>query len=143
MYKHILIPLENSRYDRAILDHIRQLAKLTGARLTLVHVADGWVARHYEDLNMKDSEEMKEDRAYLNQVAEGLRKDGFEVSAMLAMGNPADEIMRVIDEQKCDLVAMSTHGHGFIMDLLSGSTVHDVRHRATVPVLLLKGPKDG
>jgi nucleotide-binding universal stress UspA family protein len=140
MYKHILIPLENSESDRTILEHIRPLARLTGARLTLVHVADGWAARHYDELNLKASEEIKNDRAYLDQVADELRKDGFQVEAVLAMGNPADEIMKMVDDRGCDLIAMSTHGHGFFIDLLSGNTAHNVRHRATVPVLLLKAP---
>lgn len=140
MYRHILIPLENSRYDKIILDHIKPLARIRGAKLTLIHVADGWVARHYERLNLRESEEIREDRAYLAKVAEQLRDEGFDVDTILAMGDPADEILRVIDECGCDLVAMSTHGHRFISDLLYGSTAHKVRHSTTVPVLLLKAP---
>jgi nucleotide-binding universal stress UspA family protein len=140
MYKHILVPVENSRHDQVILEHIRELARAGGARLTLVHVADGWVARNFERLNLRESEEIREDRAYLEEVAANLRKEGFEVDAVLAMGEPADEILRVIEERGCDLVAMSTHGHRFISDLLYGSTANAVRHRTTVPVLLLKAP---
>ena len=140
MYRHILIPVENSPHDQVILAHIRDLAKWGGARLTLVHVADGWVARNYELLNLRESEEIREDRAYLDRVAGELRAEGFEVEAILAMGEPADEILRVIEERGCDLVAMSTHGHRFISDLLYGSTATAVRHRTTVPVLLLKAP---
>lgn len=140
MYRHILIPLENSRYDKIILDHIRPLARIRGAKLTLIHVADGWVARHYERLNLRESEEIREDRAYLAKVAEQLRSEGLDVDTVLAMGEPADEILRVIDECGCDLVAMSTHGHRFISDILYGSTAHKVRHHTTVPVLLLRAP---
>src|SRR5580658_3290195 len=138
MYKKILIPLENSKADQAILQHIRSLAKLTGASLLLMHVADGWVARNYEQLNLAESEEMKTDRAYLENVAKSLRADGFEVGHLLAMGEPSDEIVKFTRKHKVDLIAMSTHGHRFISDLLYGSTADKVRHLVDVPVLLLK-----
>jgi nucleotide-binding universal stress UspA family protein len=138
MYKKILIPLENSAADKAILEHLRPLAKLTGASLLLMHVADGWVARNYELLNLAESEEMKLDRAYLESVAKSLEAAGFEVEHVLAMGEPSDEIIKFAHTHKVDLIAMSTHGHRFINDLLYGSTVDKVRHLVDVPVLLLK-----
>ena len=138
MYKKILIPLENSAADQAILQHIRSLAKLTGASLLLMHVADGWGARNYEQLNLAESEEMKTDRAYLESVAKSLQAEGFEVSHVLAMGEPSDEIVKFTRKHKVDLIAMSTHGHRFISDLLYGSTADKVRHLVDVPVLLLK-----
>jgi nucleotide-binding universal stress UspA family protein len=140
MYRHILIPVENSRHDQVILDHIRPLAKMMGARLTLVHVADGWVARNFDRLNLRESDEIQEDRAYLDRLVKSLSAEGFSVDSVLALGEPADEILRVIDETDCDLVAMTTHGHRFISDLLYGSTANAVRHRTHVPVLLLKAP---
>jgi nucleotide-binding universal stress UspA family protein len=141
MYQKILIPLENSAADQAILQHIRSLAKLTGARLLLMHVADGWVARNYEQLNLAESEEMKTDRAYLESVAKTLRAEGFEVDYVLAMGEPSDEIVKFTRTHKVDLIAMSTHGHRFISDLLYGSTADKVRHLVDVPVLLLKATR--
>jgi nucleotide-binding universal stress UspA family protein len=138
MYHKILIPLENSGADRAILQHIRVLAKMHGASLLLMHVADGWVARNYERLNLAESDEMKTDRAYLESVAATLRADGFEVDHVLAMGEPSDEIVKFTRKHKVDLIAMSTHGHRFISDLLYGSTADKVRHLVDVPVLLLK-----
>jgi nucleotide-binding universal stress UspA family protein len=138
MYQKILIPLENSEADRAVLQHIKALAKLTGASLTLMHVADGWVARNYNQLNLAESEEIKMDRAYLQSVATTLREEGFEVTPMLAMGEPSDEIVKFCRENKVDLIAMSTHGHRFISDLLYGNTADKVRHLVDVPVLLLK-----
>ena len=138
MYKKILIPLENSAADKAILEHIRPLAKMTGASLLLMHVADGWVARNYEQLNLAESEEMKTDRAYLESAAKTLQSEGFEVSHVLAIGEPSDEIIKYARKHEVDLVAMSTHGHRFISDLLYGSTADKVRHLVDVPVLLLK-----
>lgn len=138
MYQHILIPLENSAADRAILDHIKPLAKLTGASLLLLHVADGWVARNYDRLKLAESEEMRADRAYLAGRAAELRAEGFTVDHLLALGEPADEMIKVAEEHDVDLIAMSTHGHRFISDLLYGSTADKVRHLVNVPVLLLK-----
>ena len=141
MYKKILIPLENSTADRAILQHIKPLAKCAGASLLLMHVADGWVARNYERLNLAESEEMRTDRVYLESVAKSLRADGFEVDHVLAMGEPSDEIVKFTRKHKVDLIAMSTHGHRFISDLLYGSTADKVRHLVDVPVLLLKAKR--
>jgi len=138
MYNKILIPLENSAADRAILQHIRTLAKMTGASLLLMHVADGWVARNYERLNLAESDEMRSDRAYLESVAKTLQAEGFEVDHVLAMGEPSDEIVKFTRRHQVDLIAMSTHGHRFISDLLYGSTADKVRHLVDVPVLLLK-----
>ena len=141
MYKTILIPLENSASDRAILQHIKPLAQMTGASLLLMHVADGWVARNYEQLKLAESEEMKADRAYLESVALSLRDEGFEVSHVLAMGEPSDEIIKFARKHQVDLIAMSTHGHRFISDVLYGSTADKVRHLVDIPVLLLKARK--
>jgi nucleotide-binding universal stress UspA family protein len=138
MYHRILIPVENSPADQTILDHIKPLARLTGASLLLMHVADGWVARNFNQLQLAESEEIKEDRTYLERRAAELRAEGFEVDHVLAMGEPSDEIIKFAREHKVDLIAMSTHGHRFISDLLYGSTADKVRHLVDMPVLLLK-----
>ena len=109
MYQHILIPVENAKTDQTILTHIRPLARLTGARLTLVHVADGWAARNYAQLGLRESEEMREDRAYLARLVAELEAEGFTVDAILAMGDPAGEIIKLASEQSVDLIAMTTH----------------------------------
>jgi nucleotide-binding universal stress UspA family protein len=141
MYRKILIPLENGPADPTILDHVRALARLTGARLVLMHVADGWAARNSRQLNLAESEEMAEDRAYLARRTAELQAEGFEVESLLALGEPSDEIIRVSRELAVDLIAMSTHGHRFIGDLVYGSTADKVRHLVDIPVLLLKARK--
>ena len=136
MYRRILVAVENSAADQTILTHVRALASLTGAELLLVHVADGWAARHFEDLKLRESEEMKADRAYLERLAASLSE--FRVSTELALGDPASELIRLAEERGVDLIAMSTHGHRFLNDLLRGTTVNKVRHLVKVPVLLLR-----
>ena len=138
MYRRILIPLENSPADETILGHIRPLARLTNASLLLVHVADGWVARNFTRLDLAESEEMKEDRVYLDQRLSELQSDGFLCEAVLALGEPSDEIIKLARDKQVDLIAMTTHGHRFISDLLYGATADKVRHAVEVPVLLLK-----
>jgi len=136
MYRRILVAIENSPADRTIIEHVRQLATLTGAEVLLVHVADGWAARHFNDLQLRESEEIRADRAYLAQVAASL--DGLKVSTELAMGDPADQLIRLAEERHADLLAMSTHGHRFFNDLVRGTTVSKVRHLVKIPVLLLR-----
>lgn len=138
MYRHILIPLENSLADGAILGHIKPLARMTGAKLLLVHVADGWVARNFNQLQLAESEEMKQDRAYLEKRQHELIGEGFTCEAVLALGEPSDEIIKIAHENDVDLIAMSTHGHRFISDILYGATADKVRHAVDVPVLLLR-----
>jgi len=138
MYSHILVALENSDADRTVIEHVQQLAKLTGADLLLVHVADGWAARHFDELKLRESEEMKADRAYLRRTQEALTAAGFKVRAHLALGDPATELVRVADAEHVDLIAMSTHGHRFLNDLLRGSTADRVRHSVGMPVLMIR-----
>ena len=141
MYRRILVALENSRSDKSLLPHVTELAQQVKAELLLVHVADGWVARNYNQLKLADSEEMKDDRAYLDKVATELRKEGVEVSTHLALGDPPTEILKTATKEKCDLIAMTTHGHRLIGDLIFGSTIHEVRHRSDIPILLVKASK--
>ncbi len=138
MYQTILIPVENRETDQTILAHVRPLARLSNAKLMLVHVADGWAARNFEQFKLQESAEMKEDRAYLENLESELRAEGFEVSSVLAMGEPATEIIKLAGAHPVELIAMTTHGHRFISDLLYGSTADKVRHNVDIPVLLLK-----
>lgn len=138
MYKRILVAVEHSAADRTILTHVSALARLTGAELLLVHVADGFAARNFEQLQLRESEEMKSDRAYLDGLQAELAAQGLPVTTQLAMGDPATELVRVAEEQQVDLVAMSTHGHRGLSDVIHGATADRVRHLMKVPVLLLR-----
>lgn len=138
MYKKILIPLDHSQTDKAILSHVRPLAKLTGAELILIHVADGYAARYQQQLNLADSHEMKEDRAYLHRQEKVLTEEGFAVKAFLATGEPSNEILALAEAENCDLIAMSTHGHTFWKDIILGSVAENIRHRTTIPILMIR-----
>lgn len=141
MYRRILVPLEHSAYDALILEHVRGLARLCGSSLVLMHVADGFAARHQQVLGLRESEEMQKDRAYLESCSAALRAEGFETDSLLAGGDPATEISAAADREGCDLIAMATHGHKGIQDVIYGTTANTVRHRTMVPVLMVRGPK--
>ncbi len=141
MYKKILVALENSQADKSLIPHITELAKIHGSHLHLVHVADGWVARNYNQLKLAESEEMKEDRLYLETVAGKLRKQGLEVSTTLSLGDPSTEILKVAEKGDCDLIAMTTHGHRLLGDIVFGSTITHVRHKSVIPLLLVRADK--
>jgi manganese transport protein len=129
--------LENGRADKSLLPHIAELAKLHKSKLLLVHVADGWVARNFDKLQLRESQEMIEDRAYLEETAKQLRLQGLNVETCLALGDPPNEILKTATQQQCDLIAMTTHGHRLLADIFYGSTIEHVRHRSTIPLLIV------
>lgn len=141
MYKRILVPLEHTPYDESILEHVRKLARYCGASVVLIHVADGFAARNVRQLNLRESEEMREDREYLERICETLETEGLDADCVLAGGNPASEIVEAAMREGCDLIAMSTHGHRFLQDLLYGSVANEVRHSSRIPVLLVRGER--
>ena len=136
MYSHILVPLENSCVDNVILTHIRPLARLTNARITMVHVADGFMARNQKDLG--ESEEMRDDYIYLKKIEQEFQKEGFDVKAVLLFGEPSKEILALAENEHCDLIAMATHGHRFLSDIILGSVASEVRHSTRIPVLQIR-----
>jgi len=141
MYHRILVALENSPTDAVSLRHIEELAAAHHSEVLLVHVADGFAARNFDKLQLAESAEMKADREYLEGVSERLRERGLAVEAKLLLGDPATQIARQAEESGADLIAMSTHGHRFLADLLFGSTADKLRHSVDIPVLLIRAPR--
>jgi universal stress protein A len=136
MYQTILVTLDGTATDRAIIEHIKQLAALARSRLVLLHVADGWAARTYGPDAV--SPEIAEDTAYLEKVRSEFQSMGIPTEAELAYGEPVNEIIKWIRQKGCDLVAMSTHGHRFLANIFLGNTASRVQHSISVPVLLLR-----
>lgn len=138
IFRRILVPLEHTRTDDAILQYVRPLARESGASLVLIHVADGWVARNIQQLDLRESEEMKDDFAYLDRVCGDLRREGFDAEAVLAAGDPAREIAAAAEREHCDLIAMATHGHRLLADVVRGSVASALRHISMVPILMVR-----
>ncbi len=141
MYRRILVPLEHSPCDDVILTHVSQLAKLCGSSLLLIHVSDGWAARNLRPLHLRESEEMRKDREYIEQRCATLRSEGFETESVLAGGEPSVEIAAAADREGCDLIAMAVHGHKGLQDVIYGQTANKVRHLTVVPVLMVRDPR--
>ena len=141
MYERILVPVEHTPYDQVILDHVRKLARAcnNNASIVLIHVADGWAARNIKELDLRESEEMKSDREYIEAIADSLESEGFEAEAILAGGEPAKEIAACAERENCDLIAMATHGHRGLSDVIRGSVASELRHISMVPVLMVRG----
>lgn len=137
MYKNILVPLENSDTDNVILNHIRPLARMTNARLLFVHVADGFMARNQKDLG--ESEEMRNDYKYLHDREMEFRNEGFDATSVLLFGEPYKEILALADREHIDLIAMATHGHRYLSDIILGSVASELRHKTRIPVLQIRG----
>src|SRR5206468_3848353 len=108
----------------------------------LIHVADGWAARNANQLELRESEEMRLDREYLEHLCDDLERDGIDADSVLAGGEPSREIVEATSREGCDLIAMSTHGHRFVKDVLYGSVANEVRHITRVPILLVRGAHD-
>lgn len=140
MYKRILVPLENGPADAAILKHVSELAKVHGSEVLLFHVADGWAARNMEQLNLRESQEIKEDRAYLERMLQELRQAGVQADALLAAGDPAKEIAAAAERERVDLIAMATHGHSLLGDVVHGTTATALRHVSRIPILMVRVP---
>jgi nucleotide-binding universal stress UspA family protein len=136
MYQTILLTLDGTPTDRAIIEHVKPLAKLARSRVVLLHVADGWAARTYGPDAI--SPEIREDTDYLHRVRAEFQSAGIAVEAELSYGDPVSEIVKWVQQKGCDLVAMSTHGHRFIGDIFLGTTASRVQHSISVPVLLLR-----
>lgn len=137
MYRKILVALENGPADERLLPHIAEFARRVDAELLLLHVADGWAARNYEQLNLAESSEMKADNEYLCATAARLVATGLKADCELALGNPPNEIIKVAESRGCDLIALASHGHKLIGDLVHGSTIERVRHNTTIPLLVV------
>jgi len=141
MFQKILVALDHSQADSTLLPRVKQLAGLTGAEILLLHVSTGWAAHWQENLNLSDSPEMKEDREYIEKVASGLRSESFHVSTRHASGDPARAILTTAESEHCDLIAMTTHGHRGLADLIYGTTIDKVRHESSIPLFLVKAEK--
>ncbi len=141
MYTRILVPLENASSDETILAHVLVLAQELHSAIILLHVADGWAARNMGGLGLRESEEMQKDRAYLKAVCNRLEAAGIDVDAVLAAGDPAKEIAAAAERERCDLIAMSTHGHRLFGDLVRGSTATALRHATKIPILMVRAER--
>ena len=136
MYARILLPLDGSQADRPIIEHVLALASRLGSTVILLRVLTGPQARFRGE--EAGGAELEECRSYLEEVRRGFEAAGVPAQADLGFGEPASEIVRWVERHGCDLVAMGTHGHRWLSDMVLGFTATRVQHAVSVPVLLLR-----
>jgi nucleotide-binding universal stress UspA family protein len=136
MYDTILLSLDISPTDRPIIEHVKELAGIMHSRVILLRVATGAAAQFHG----KDAagEEIAEIRAYLDKVKAEFEAAAIPVAAEIGYGDPAREIIKWVNEKGCNLLAMGTHGHKLVADLVLGTTASRVQHNVSIPVLLLR-----
>jgi nucleotide-binding universal stress UspA family protein len=137
MFTKILVALDHSQADAVLLPQVKKLARLTRARILLLHVSTGWAAQWQQQLNLSDSREIQDDREYLVKIGQELRAEGLQVESVHTSGRPPEEILKVARSQNCDLIAMTTHGHRLLSDIIYGETIDWVRHESEIPIFLV------
>lgn len=132
IYKKILVAMDCSHVDDVIIEHISALAIQNNARVFLIHVV------HSHTLD-QDRELRKQAQVCLKSRCETLMSRGIEAHIVIRSGEPDKELLAEIESKDYDLVAMATHGHSFVGDILYGSVSRTLKHRISVPLLLI-GP---
>lgn len=131
VYKKILVTVDCSPVDDAIIKHVSVLALQNKATVHLLHV----VHSHTLDQNRVLRDKIE---GCMEAYRDALLNQGIDAFAIVRSGEPVNEILDEIGSGKYDLVAMATHGHTFIGDALFGSVSDTLKHKIGVPLLLIK-----
>ncbi len=134
LYHKILVTLDCSDVDLVIISHIVELAKIHHSRVDLIHVL------HSHTLDQKQYM-MEKATEYTQSYQKQFQDEKIPVEIIIRVGEPEEEILKVIEKGSYDLVALATHGHHFFMDILYGSVSDSLKHKIDVPILLIKGKK--
>jgi nucleotide-binding universal stress UspA family protein len=130
LYRKILVTIDCSAVDDAIIEHVSSLALQNDAQVALLHV----VHSHTLDQHRVLSERAE---ASLNAQQKKLQNRGIDARIVIRSGEPDAEILAEIAKTDYDLVAMATHGHSFIGGILFGSVSRTLKHRICTPLLLI------
>ena len=136
---HIGVALDNSEIDELVISRAMSLARVHRAELTLIHVTDSPGVQVYGE-QMHD-EHARDDINYILEIAEILKRQGFKARPIIRAGKPAQEIIKVVGEEKINLLLMGSHGHRFLSDMLFGETASTLRHNLDIPIMVVKPPK--
>jgi len=138
-YDLIAIALAVDANDGPVLDHGLSLARSYGARAIIVHVAEGFGARYFG--READNLETRDDLRYLMRARERAERAGVTAETRLLFGDPVDELTRMVEKEKIQLLVVGAHGHGPVGDILFGSTVSPLRHRVRIPVFIVRSDR--
>ena len=134
MYDNILLLLDCSDYDDAVLEHIKNLAKIHKSHVHLYHAVHAHTIDQQRAL-------LKKTENCLIQAKSMLEAEGIETDSSYSEGEPEEEVLKKINENKWDLIALATHGHKFFGDAIFGSISDKIKHYTDIPILLIKGRK--
>lgn len=134
-YKTISIALDFSSIDQQVLSHaIKQASNET--KLVLIHVLESAPAKILGK-NTAD-QESESDRNQLKKYEEYLQDLGYNAIGILGFRNRVEEICKICEENKAELLIMGAHGHKGLSDYIYGHTIEGVRHRLEIPILIVK-----
>jgi nucleotide-binding universal stress UspA family protein len=138
--KTILHPTDFSPSARYALWLASSLARDHGARLVVMHVAGPALAKLYGEVPV--FQQLEEHERDLEERLHRLKPLHFKLPVEYRMekGVPAEEILRVAQETKCDLIVMGTYGRTGLNRMLMGSVAEQVLRKARCPVLAVKSP---
>jgi manganese transport protein len=133
-YAAIAVALDFSENDSKLLAHALGQGH-AGTSYLLLHVVESVPARIYA--HDSDDIETQKDRERLLYYARELKEKGFNAEARIGFGNRSKEIVRLVLENRCDMLVIGAHGHTGLKDLFYGETVNTVRHELKIPVLVV------
>lgn len=138
-YQRILIPLDGSKRAEAALPHALEVAHGTGAQLILVGVSVVFMGHALEsDMKHVVEPDLQGIESYLGEQAEWLRNQGFDVSTEVRRGDPGHEILAVAEEEKSDLILMTSHGRTGMAHWFYGSVAERVLRYSHCGVMVVK-----
>jgi manganese transport protein len=109
------------------------------AKYTLIHVVETVGAMMYG--KQTDDHETTIDEKLLLEYKEMFEEKGFQVKTLLGFGKPNKVIPKLVNKGKFDLLIMGTHGHTGFKDLLLGTTIDHLRHKISIPLVLINNAK--
>ena len=131
VYREILVAIDCSPVDDALVEQVSALALQLGATLHLLHVI------HSHTL---DQERFLREEAtlILDRYRKKLEVEGIAVNVLIRSGEPEQEILGEIEKKSYDLVAMASHGHSLPERMLFGSVSRVIRQNISIPLLLIR-----
>jgi len=137
MYTNILVTLDGSSVAEQILPQVKELARLTGAEISLLRVV---LVHTFPGADPGDAqlEALREAEDYLKGVGEQLKREGLKISIHVRYGHDAGEILDHAKRKEIDLIAMSTHGRTGVGRWVLGSVAERIIRHSPKPVLLVR-----
>ena len=145
MFKRILVCLDGSSLAEQILPYATEIASHFGSRLVLLKVTLHPSAvvspslGYYRETPLKEIQQARDEaEAYLERIAQRLRKRGLAVDCVTLPGSPGETIVSYADKHKIGLIALGTHGHSGLGRLVFGSVADFVLKQSGLPILIRK-----